>query len=370
MEAAPGFVDPVLPRVSVLVARGTFYLIAAILIVTLIWLSITKVNVVVRAEGKLTPRAEPLRLSISQGGIVAKVMVDVGAKVKAGQPILEIDAFREAADASQDQHELDQARSELQRYSENATRFEAATGHIREALDSEARVMKLVSSQVQELREGFDGGAVSLFEVQVKERDLAEAQSHTAQLNSDLSRSEADARQNRWLETQTAQKIKSLQVKLSRDVEVKQKTILSAPTAGVVTSVIALRPGGYVQPNDVAATIVPGDEPLLAEVWIPNDSMRRVRPSLPVRMKIKAYPYQQFGLLPGRLISVDPDADAAGTYRAWIKPDRLILNGAHGPELLRPGLALTSEIVVDQRTLLAVILDPIRRIGRGFALSQ
>jgi hemolysin D len=151
---------------------------------------------------------------------------------------------------------------------------------------------------------------------------------------------------------------------------VKQKTVLTAPTAGVVTSIIALRPGLFLQPNDVAATIVPGDEPLLAEVWIPNASMRRVRPSLPVRMKIKAYPYQQFGMVPGRLLSVDPDADSAGAYRAWIRPERLTIKTAHGTERLRPGLALTSEIVVDQRTLLEVILDPIRRVGRGFALAQ
>jgi len=33
-------------------------------------------------------------------------------------------------------------------------------------------------------------------------------------------------------------------------------------------------------------------------------------------------------------------------------------------------LALTAEIVVDQRTILDVILDPIRRVKRGFALSE
>ncbi len=71
--------------------------------------------------------------------------------------------------------------------------------------------------------------------------------------------------------------------------------------------------------------------------------MRHVRIS-PVRMKLKAFPYQQFGLLPGELISIDPDADASGKYRAWVRPDRLTLNGAHGAERLGPGLELTAEI--------------------------
>src|SRR5712692_3163063 len=129
MEAPPSSsVDPILPRISILVARGTFYLIALVLIVSLVWSSITRVNVVVRAEGRLVPRAEPVRLSVPQGGIVSKVMVDVGAKVGAGQPILEIDSFREVADVAEDRHQLEQAKGEAARYKESAGILEAATG--------------------------------------------------------------------------------------------------------------------------------------------------------------------------------------------------------------------------------------------------
>ncbi|MGO9452463.1 MAG: HlyD family secretion protein [Candidatus Binataceae bacterium] len=362
--------DHVLPRISVLVARGLLYLIAAILIVGLTWASITRVNVVVRADGRLVPQSEPVRLSVPQGGIVSKVLVDVGAKVIAGQPILEIDPFREAADAAADRHELEQAKAESARYTENASMLEAATVNLGQELGNERQVLKLMSAQADELREGFDGGAVSLFELQAKERDVAETQARISQLTSDLTRSEAESRQNGRMETETAQKIKELEIKLSRDVEVTQKTVLAAPTAGVVTTIGSVRPGRYLAANDIAATINPADEPLLAEIWIPNDSMRRVKPPLPVRMKLKAYPYQQFGLLPGTLVSVDPDADQSGAYRAWIKPDRLTLTGAHGAETLGPGLALTAEIVVDHRTVLDVILDPIRRVRRGFSIAE
>jgi multidrug efflux pump subunit AcrA (membrane-fusion protein) len=370
LQTTPGAVDPILPRLSVVVARGTLYLIALIVVVAIAWLTITRIDVVVRADGKLAPRAEPLRLSVPQGGIISKVMVDVGAKVSAGQPILEIDAFREAADAAQDRHELEQAKAESERYAENARMFDAAGINLKEELASEQQVLALLSQQVDKLRDGYRGGAVSLFEVQVKERDVSETRARIARLGSDLNRSENESSQNRRMKAETEQKIKGLEIKLSRDVEIKSKTILSAPSAGVVTYMGSLRPGRYLNPNDLAAAIVPGDEPLLAEVWIPNASMRRVKPGLRVRMKLQAYPYQQFGLLPGTLISIDPDADVSGTYRAWIKPDRLTMNGSRGPEQLRPGLALTSEIVVDERSLMDVVLDPMRRVRRGFALSQ
>jgi len=343
---------------------------AIVLVVGLAWASLTRVNMVVRAEGRLVPQSEPLRLSVPNGGIVSKVLVDVGATVAAGQPILEIDPFREAADASTSRHELEQARAESARYIENARMLESATTNIAQALESERQVFKLMAAEAKEMHEGYEGGAVSLFEVQAKEREVAETQAKIAQFTSDLTRSEAESRHDRRLEAETAQKIKALEVKLSRDVEVKKKTVLAAPTAGIVTSMSSLRPGRYLAANDVAATINPTNEPLLAEIWIPNESMRRVKPGLTVRMKLKAFPYQQYGMLPGTLISVDPDADQAGNYRAWIKPERLTLSGAHGPETLGPGLALGAEIVVDKRTILEVVLDPIRKVRRGFSIAE
>ena len=112
MEASTVSADPVLPPINILVARGTFYLIGLVIITSLLWASITRLNVVVKADGRLVPRAEPLKLSVPQGGIVSKVMVDVGTEVRAGQPILEIDSFREAADAAQDRHRLEVAKAE------------------------------------------------------------------------------------------------------------------------------------------------------------------------------------------------------------------------------------------------------------------
>jgi hemolysin D len=370
IEAHAAPYDRTLPGLNVLAARGLFYLLVLLVIVALAWSSVTPVNIVVKAPGKLAPLAEPVRLSVQQGGVVSQVLVTVGTKVGRGQPILEIDSFREAADAAADRRELDQARTESIRYAESAAMLEKANQRLDDELASERQVLKLMKEQAGELREGFDGGAISIFEVQAKDRDVAETNAHLSQLESDVTRSQVEWRQDQRLYTETSMKIKELEIKLTRDVEIKQKTMLSSPTAGVVESIASQRPGRYVAANDVAATILPGDEPLMAEIWIPNTSMRRVRPELAVRMKLDAYPFQQFGILPGRLVSVDPDANESGAYRGWVQPERLTLGGAHGPETLRPGLALTAEIVVDQRTILDVILDPIRQLNRGFAIAE
>ena len=216
--------------------------------------------------------------------------------------------------------------------------------------------------------EGFDGGAVSLFEVQAKERDVADTQARIAQLKSNIDRSDEQSEQDRRLETESYQAIQTAQIKLTRDNEDEAKSILFGPHRRGC-HVHEFAPARSLSPPTTWPRLFFRQQPL-AEVWIPNDSMRRIKPQLPVRMKLNAYPYQQFGLLQGTIVSVDPDANEAGAYRASDQPDRLTLDGAHGPEALRTGLTLTAEIVVDQRSVLDVILNPIRRVKRGFALAE
>jgi hypothetical protein len=51
-------------------------------------------------------------------------------------------------------------------------------------------------------------------------------------------------------------------------------------------------------------------------------------------------------------------------------PTGMIVANFANPETRGPGLALTPEIVVDQRTILDVVLDPIRRVKRGFSIGE
>jgi multidrug efflux pump subunit AcrA (membrane-fusion protein) len=362
--------DRVLPRLSVLLSRGLIYLIGLTVLAGITWASIARVNVVVTAKGRLAPRAEPVRLSIAAGGVVSAVLVQVGANVHAGQAILAIDSFREEAEVARVRHELDETKAEEESYKDSAAILASASVHVKQEIVGAQKMLDLTSQQARAMREAYDADAVSLFDLQEREGAVAEAQTHIAQLQSDLNRSDAEGRKDRGLALGTSQKVEALEIELARDIQARRRTVLAAPIAGTVSYVSSLRPGRYLAANDVAATIVPGDEPLFAEVFIPNASMRRVKPLLRTRMKLDAYPYQRFGQLPGTLVSVDPDADQSGAYRAWIRPDRLTLDDSQGPEIVRTGLALTAEIEVDRRTVMSVMLDPFRHLRRDFRFTE
>lgn len=211
---------------------------------------------------------------------------------------------------------------------------------------------------------------MALYVVQTKQADAARTRAQIDQLRADLNRAEAEREQDQANAIGTYAQVDALTIELGRDIEAAKQTVLTAPITGTISAVSSLRPGRYLAPSDVAVTIVPGNAPLLAEVWIPNPSIRRVKPALRVRMKLDAYPYQQFGLLSGTLISVDPDAGDDGNYRAWIRPDGLNLHDTNGLETMRTGLALTAEIEVERRTVMSVLLDPFQRMRGQFQFAQ
>lgn len=75
-------------------------------------------------------------------------------------------------------------------------------------------------------------------------------------------------------------------------------------------------PGAVVQPGTVLLNLVPLDEPLLAEVAIRNEDVGFVIPGQAVQIKLQAYPFQKYGLLPGVVQTVSADSAANEPQKA------------------------------------------------------
>ena len=67
-------------------------------------------------------------------------------------------------------------------------------------------------------------------------------------------------------------------------------------------------PGTVVAPGTILLTLVPHDEPLVAEVWVDNIDAGFVRAEQKARVKLAAYPFQKYGMLDGVVKQVSADA--------------------------------------------------------------
>ncbi|PZD66667.1 hemolysin D, partial [Pantoea ananatis] len=89
--------------------------------------------------------------------------------------------------------------------------------------------------------------------------------------------------------------------------EIKRKIFITSPSKGEVTA-ISVSNGTRVDNSRPLLSLVPIDAILHAELYLPSSSVGFVRPGDTVMLRYLAYPYQRYGLQPGKIISISRTA--------------------------------------------------------------
>jgi multidrug efflux pump subunit AcrA (membrane-fusion protein) len=104
-----------------------------------------------------------------------------------------------------------------------------------------------------------------------------------------------------------------------------------------------------------------------AEALVRNRDIGRIEPGLAAKLKIDAYPFQDFGVLPATVTSIAADAvrdeEAGSAYKVRLTPGANPITKHGRPVELRNGLTLTADIVTDRKTMLSILLEPFRRMA-------
>ena len=147
---------------------------------------------------------------------------------------------------------------------------------------------------------------------------------------------------------------------------------LRAPADGVIKEIATQTRGSVLAPGAVLMTVVPEGEALLAEVWLQNYDAGFVRVGQPARLKIATFPFQRYGTLEGTVLRISADASERGSadpgrtalaYRALIEPAAQSLRAQGASHELLPGMQLTAEIRLADRTVLEYLLSPVQKIA-------
>jgi HlyD family secretion protein len=141
-----------------------------------------------------------------------------------------------------------------------------------------------------------------------------------------------------------------------------------APVSGVVTDLTSTQPGDKVQANTPLGGIAPRNSRSVVKVEIAENDRAFLREGLPVQLKFNAFPYQRYGVINGTLEYVSPATKPASQsrqpmYEAQVSLERDYYQVAETRYPLRFGMMATVEIVVRERRLIDLALDPFRQIG-------
>jgi HlyD family secretion protein len=144
--------------------------------------------------------------------------------------------------------------------------------------------------------------------------------------------------------------------------------LILAPVSGIVTDVTSTQPGDKVQANSPLGGIAPSNARAILRIEIAEHDRAFLREGLPVKLKFNAFPYQRYGLINGTLDYISPATKVAPQTKQPVYEGRVTLERDHylvadKKVPLRYGMTSTAEVVVRERRLIDLALDPFREIG-------
>jgi hypothetical protein len=137
------------------------------------------------------------------------------------------------------------------------------------------------------------------------------------------------------------------------------------PVSGLVAEMKVSAAGELLTAGQMVATVVPDGVPLLVEAAVSNSDVGFVRAGVDGRIKVDAYPFQQFGTLPARVRTVLPGLgrDNNFTIRLDLMQTKIVSRDGDLP--LFPGLAVEAELLTVRQRLITLVLQSAGRGRRG-----
>lgn len=361
-------------------------------------------------SGQIVPKAGAIRVNPAIAGIAERILVKEGEFVRAGQTIALVASHQALKSGRNLERELKsvqelqrqalqrQTRARLQQIGEQveelARRRDGLLADVGRCADLErllGRRLALQRDTYAAQKSLADKGMISAASLRQQEdavlslqqqgeqarRDRALQQNQIDQITHQLRRLNADAELARS-EADSARG-DLLAHQLNSDAQLAASVV--APLAGYVTAISA-HEGANVTVDQTIAVIVPAagkaDEVALeAELWAPSRAIGFVKPGARVRLMYDAFPFHTFGAAAGTVVDVAGSPllpkeiplpleprEALFRVRVAVQRGKLDAYGQQWP--LAPGMRLNADLVLEERSLLDLLFEPVRVAGKRF----
>lgn len=354
-------------------------------------------------SGWVVPEAGLIRVTAPQGGVVETLPISEGDQVQAGQSLARLRLSSDIASGNAGQALEEQLRLQIEAVSAQAEAEREKLIAQEESLKTQRAAMRreleinsarvdsmteqlaLVRANADRVRKVAERGYASTKAVEESEMSVLSAQQELSTIRSGVLAME---RQISDIDAQLQQlpisiraadaQARASQAQLAQqgtEMAVQNTYHVGSTVAGRVVALPVAR-GQTVAPQSVLAIVTPEGSTLEAELYIPSRSAGFIKAGQEVRLMYQAFPYQKFGTAKGEIRSVS---------RTVLGPNEVAIPGlainepvfrvkvalqsdtveAYGQVMpIQPGMLLAANIVIDRRTLIEWLLDPIYAVGR------
>lgn len=390
--------------------------IATVVVGFLAWARVTPLPEITIAQGEIVTALAAAPVQHLEGGIVDAVLVTEGEVVMQGQPLLRLNDTAARADLGQltsrraalaqqlerlramaedlalpgqdsalagpqraalasrlaaladrlatGAEQVEQRRSEVamlenqaQAASAQITLFRNELA-IRQALARDGLTTRIAVMEAQRMLLGAQADHERLGgQATTAQRAMAEAE---ARLVETRSQAVDEARQEG---ARVAQELAETEETIARLRDRADRTLLSAPSAGVVRGLAVHRPGSVVQPGALIAELLPQGGRLVVDARIMPRDIGFVTEGQAVNIKVQSFDFSRFGTVHGVVERISAgsfqDEQRQPYYRARIALSQPHVGNNPGLARLAAGMTVQADITTGAKTVMQYLLKPI-----------
>lgn len=406
-------------------AQITLQVMVACVATFVVWASLSQLDQVVVAQGRLVNPLPNVVVQPLETSIIQTVDVRAGQVVKKGETLATLDATFIQADETQLRVRLSSLETQIQglgqelsgelspghpvanaddqlqanllserkaNYKAQQVKMAETAAKLRAALATNRNDQLRVASRLRSLKEievmqekmvaQKFGAPLQLLEAQQRskevERDLELVGSREQEIRRELGAFEAEKTvfEKGWRQKTmedllaVTRERDSIKEQLQKADKRYKLVTLVAPVDAVVLEIAKLSPGSIVKEAETFFTLVPLNVELEAEVNIDSVDVGYIKLGHPVHLKLDAYPFQKHGTLDATVRTISEDAfrrdqsaksGADAYYLTRMTLGKVNLKNMLDSSRLLPGMTLSAEIKVGERSVMSYIAWPLTK---------
>lgn len=372
--------------------------VALTLIAVAVWGQYTRRE---RVEGYVALDTGAARVLIPDAGRVTELLISEGDEVRSGEPMARISLDRtlgrggsasEAVTAEMVARRAILEKEQAQWRELGAQQIEQTRRRVKDLQNELVQIereMRLQETRVKSTREQADrfralAGEKFVSDVASKQKQdevtdqeikLQALRRQRAQVERDLgsARMEEPAIElrSRAQVEQVSRQISELQQGMAQ-AEAAREMVIRAPMAGIVTNV-AVNMGQSIAADAPLATVLPKGSGMHVELLVPTRAIGFIKTGQEVVLRYEAFPYERFGQYRGTVTNIGRNVWTQGerigpltarepVYRVDVKLERQNVTALDQDYNLRPGMLVNADLLLERRTLLEWIFEPVLRL--------
>jgi membrane fusion protein len=158
----------------------------------------------------------------------------------------------------------------------------------------------------------------------------------------------------------------------------EQQSLINAPRDGLVAQVL-VKHNELVQQGQVVMHLMPENSLLQAQLLVPTQAIGFISEGQTVNIRYAAFPYQKFGLYTGVVSQVSqtiltanetsdlPFPTQTAAYKVMVRLDAQAVRAYGRSMALRPGMQVSVDIRLEERSLWEWLLEPLLSLKGRFS---